>query len=199
MRTSTLWLVLLLAGRLAAQGLPLERAPLPDPHREPVSVTWGDLGNLPGASEREVDRQPARFWAVPTVLTVREEQIGPHRVPRGTRVHYTPTGRVRDALLPVNTVLQGLPVRGDGHSWMTAFHPEGGLATAWLARVTVIDGLPCTRATTLGGLLGRNDRVTLHPDGRLASCRLARDTVYRGQRLRKGQRVFLDAEGRLLP
>lgn len=150
-------------------------------------------------SERKVDMPRDPLWAVPTVLTFREEVLGPDRVPAGTRLHYTPTGWVRDCLLPEPTELQGLPLRGDGQKWMTAFHPDGTIHTAWLDRSVPINGLPCARATIWAEWFGKDASITLHPDGSLASCRLARSITLEGRKYRRGQRVFLDPEGRLMP
>ncbi|MCA9783215.1 MAG: hypothetical protein KC518_06500 [Candidatus Cloacimonetes bacterium] len=167
---------------LAQEGIPLERAPLPE-----LSM------------ERVLQVQPAQVWAVPSVRLLKGDMLGENLLPADTRLLYTPTGWVRDCLLPAPMELQGLPLRGGGHDWMTGFHPDGSLRTAWLSRSTEIDGIPCARATVWAELFGKGGMTTLHPDGSLESCRLAKRCTIDGQTFRKGQRIRLDPEGHLVP
>jgi hypothetical protein len=97
-----------------------------------------------------------------------------------------------------DTEIQGHLCRGQGHGFMTEFHPNGQLKTAWLGRDEVIDGIPCAKFRFLSSLFGGGDRTHFHDDGRLAFCTLSEDFEIEGIQFDKGDEVRFDVNGNLV-
>jgi len=129
-----------------------------------------------------------------------EHTFGPAVLPANTQVrHFRPDGTPEDVHLGHDARYDGHLCRGEGPgSWMTGFHPDGGLKYCFLVDRETIDGFLCERGTFWGEVTG-GVIVEFHPDGKLESCRLAADATVAGQAFRKGQRVWLDAEGKPTP
>ena len=116
---------------------------------------------------------------------------------KGTTVALNPDGAIRYVFLPGTTMVGKHSCRGQGHGWMTHFHPNGELKLCWLSRDEVIQGVPCSRATFLGEFFGRKYATTeFHENGALASCVASTDTNVGGQHYEAGDRVKLGPDGR---
>jgi hypothetical protein len=128
----------------------------------------------------------------------REDTVTAQPLPPGTVVNLTPEGSLDWCFLPQNTVIQGHVCLGSGHGFMTGFHPNGQLKTAWLADDEVIQGIPCAKYRFLSSLFGGGERTVFDESGRLRYCTLSRDFTIEDQNLKKGDEVRFDREGRLL-
>ena len=116
---------------------------------------------------------------------------------KGSTVALKPDGTIRYVFLPGTTMVGEHSCRGQGHGWMTHFHPNGELQLCWLSRDEVIQGVPCSRATFLGEFFGRNYATAeFHENGALASCVASADASVGGQPYEAGDRVKLDQDGR---
>ena len=116
---------------------------------------------------------------------------------KGSTVALKPDGTIRYVFLPGTTMVGEHSCRGQGHGWMTHFHPNGELQLCWLSRDEVIQGVPCSRATFLGEFFGRKYATTeFHENGALASCVASADAIVGGQPYEAGDRVKLDQDGR---
>ena len=73
----------------------------------------------------------------------------------------------------------------------------GAVATAWLARDEVIQGIPCARATFWGELTGGGG-TRFDESGRLRRCRIARDVTIQGVPFEQGDQIRLDENGNLV-
>ena len=119
---------------------------------------------------------------------------------KGTTVALEPDGSLRYVFLPGTTMVGEHSCRGQGHGWMTHFHPNGELRLCWLSRDEVIQGVPCSRATFLGEFFGRKYATTeFHHNGALASCIASTSTDVGGRRYEAGARVKLDQGGTPIP
>ena len=116
---------------------------------------------------------------------------------KGTTVAFNPDGAIRYVFLPGTTMVGEHSCRGQGHGWMTHFHPNGELRLCWLSRDEVIQGVPCSRATFLGEFFGRKYATTeFHGNGALASCLASSATAVGGRSYAAGERVMLDPQGK---
>ena len=116
---------------------------------------------------------------------------------KGATVAFNTDGTIRYVFLPGTTMVGEHSCRGQGHGWMTHFHPNGELKLCWLSRDEVIQGVPCSRATFLGEFFGRKYATTeFHDNGSLASCIASRPTDVAGRHYEASERLRLDREGR---
>jgi hypothetical protein len=125
----------------------------------------------------------------------REAKISNAWLPGGAKVGVNPAGQLDFVALPRDMEIQGLVCRGG--DWMTAFHPNGKLAQAFLAVDQVIQRVPCSRATFWRELNRGYARaqVQLWPDGSLRYCRAAREVTLQGVTFKEGDPVRLDEQG----
>lgn len=116
---------------------------------------------------------------------------------KGTTVALNPDGEIRYVFLPGTTMVGEHSCRGQGHGWMTHFHPNGELRLCWLSRDEVIQGVPCSRATFWGEFFGGKYATTeFHDNGKLASCVASAAADIGGRHYEAGERVKLDRDGR---
>ena len=119
---------------------------------------------------------------------------------KGSTVALKPDGTIRYVFLPGTTMVGEHSCRGQGHGWMTHFHPNGELQLCWLSRDEVIQGVPCSRATLLGEFFGRKYATTeFHENGALANCIASTNTDVGDQHYEAGDRVKLDPDGKPIP
>jgi hypothetical protein len=119
---------------------------------------------------------------------------------KGSTVALNPDGTIHHVFLPGTTMVGGRSCLGQGHGWMTHFHPNGELKSCWLSRDEVIQGVPCSRATFFGEFFGRKYANTeFHENGALASCVASAAASVGGQRYEAGARVRLDQDGKPVP
>lgn len=128
----------------------------------------------------------------------REDTLSGQPLPPGTVVTLKPDGSLDWCFLQENTMIQGHLCRGSGHDFMTGFHPNGKLKTAWLAEDEVIQGIPCAKYRFMSGLFGGGERTLFDETGRLRYCRLSEAITIQGQHLKKGDEVRFDKEGQLV-
>jgi hypothetical protein len=128
----------------------------------------------------------------------REDTLSGQPLPAGTIVHLTPEGYLDWCFLQQNTVIQGHLCRGSGHEFMTGFHPNGQLKTAWLAQDEIIQRVPCAKYRFMSVLFGGGERTLFDENGRLRYCTLSDNITIEGQNLRKGDKVLFDKNGKLV-
>jgi hypothetical protein len=115
---------------------------------------------------------------------------------KGTTVAFNPDGTIRYVFLPGTTMVGEHSCRGQGHGWMTQFHPNGDLKMCWLSHDELIQGVPCSRATFFGEVFGRKYATTeFHDNGALASCVASAAADIGGRHYAAGDRVKLDPDG----
>jgi hypothetical protein len=116
---------------------------------------------------------------------------------KGTTVALNPNGSIRYVFLPGTTMVGTHSCRGQGHGWMTHFHPNGELRLCWLSHDEVIQGVPCSRATFWGECFGGKYATTeFHDNGMLASCVVSETADIGARHYEAGERVKLDRDGR---
>jgi len=128
----------------------------------------------------------------------REDTLSGQPLPAGTVVHFTPDGYMDWCFLQQNTEIQGHLCRGEGHGFMTGFHPNGQLKNAWLARDEAIQGIPCAKYRFMSVLFGGGENTTFYDDGRLRYTTLAEDITLDGHKLKKGEEIRFSKDGRLV-
>lgn len=147
------------------------------------------------------DRPCQKGWlhlhpnGVPSAFTAaRKITLARVAIPAGTWVRQNPDGMVTICAFPQDTEVQSHRCRGTGGSKgvQVAFYPDGALKQFFPPRPTSIDGVPCATGLVRGS-------IELHENGRLKSCRLADDLVRDGRKLRKGTRITLAPDGRIVP
>ncbi|RKX26212.1 MAG: hypothetical protein DRP45_04100 [Candidatus Zixiibacteriota bacterium] len=119
-------------------------------------------------------------------------------LPAGTVVHLTRDGALDWCFLQQDTEIQGHLCRGESHGFMTGFHPNGQLKTAWLARDEVIQGIPCAKFRFMSSLFGGGDATRFYDNGQLSFCTLSEDATIEGQKFEKGDPVRFDENGTLI-
>jgi hypothetical protein len=140
-------------------------------------------------------RIPAEFHpdgALGGCLLSREHVVGPHRFPVNSWLDFTPQHVLWQAWLSANTTLDGHTCRGDGYKqWSVRFHTNGRLAGCYLARDTLIAGVPCMRGTFLNEIRGGSrTALRLYANGSFRQCQAARAV---GDSIRKWQVVRRDS------
>jgi hypothetical protein len=128
----------------------------------------------------------------------REDTLSGQPLPAGTAVHLTPEGYLDWCFLQQNTLIQGHMCSGSGPNFMTCFHPNGQLKTAWLAKDEIIQEIPCAKFRFLSVLFGGGDNTVFDENGRLRYCTLADNITFEGQKLKKGDDVRFDKDGKLV-
>jgi hypothetical protein len=128
----------------------------------------------------------------------REDTLSGQPLPPGTVVNLTPEGSLDWCFLEQNTMIQGHLCLGSGHEFMTGFHPNGQLKTAWLAQDEIIQGIPCARYRFMSVLFGGGERTLFDENGRLRYCTLSQDITLEGEKLKVGEEVRFDKDGKLI-
>ena len=128
----------------------------------------------------------------------RDDTLSGQPLQAGTVVHLTEDGKLDWCFLQQDTEIQGHMCRGETHGFMTGFHPNGQLRTAWLARDEVIQGIPCAKSRFLSSIFGGGDATRFHVNGQLSFCTLSDDITIEGHVFKKGDTVRLDDLGKLI-
>jgi hypothetical protein len=128
----------------------------------------------------------------------RDDTLSGQPLAAGTVIHLTAEGVLDWCFLQENTMIQGHFCLGSRHDFMTGFHPNGKLKTAWLAQDESIEGIPCARFRFLSKVFGGGDRTTFHDNGRLHLCTLSAPATIQGKLLNKHTVVEFDSDGKLV-
>lgn len=113
--------------------------------------------------------------------------------PAGTFVFCDTTGAIAVCAFPTNQQVQGYICRGNGgiEGIRTGFYPNGRLRFFYPPEDIVIDCILCDASLFHGG-------ISLHENGRLAKCKIAQNVVIDGIMYKKGAKLRLDQEGRVI-
>lgn len=128
----------------------------------------------------------------------REDTLSGQALAAGTVIHLTPEGILDWCFLQEDTMIQGHLCLGSAHNYMTAFHPNGTLKTAWLAQDEMIEGIPCAKFRFLSSWFGGGDRTSFHDNGRLQFCTLAASATIQGNKYAKNTRLEFGPDGRII-
>ena len=132
----------------------------------------------------------------------REDTLSGQRLPAGTGVHFTEDGLFNWCMLQKDSEIQGYLTRGEGHGFMTEFHPKGQVKTVYLVKDQVIQGIPCAKFRFLSAVFwpvhGKNGGTYFHENGQLKYCELSKNYSIEGQRFRRGDAVRFDQDGKLV-
>jgi hypothetical protein len=128
----------------------------------------------------------------------RDDTLSGQPLAAGTIVHFTKDGIMDWCFLQRDTEIRGHLCRGHGHSWTTAFHPNGQPKLIWLARDEVIQGIPCRAASFWTEVFGAGAGVDFYEDGQLKHCMLSKDFVVGGRQREKGESLTFDRNGKLI-
>ncbi|MDP7609834.1 MAG: hypothetical protein QF814_08965 [Candidatus Marinimicrobia bacterium] len=123
-------------------------------------------------------------------------------LPKGTGVHFTEDGVFDWCFLQQDTEIQGHLCRGDGHSFMTSFYPNGQLRTAWLAINEAIQGIPCAKfrffSALFAGIHSKTGQTSFYENGQLRYCELSENITIEGELLRKKEAVRFNSDGTMI-
>ncbi|MCH7878758.1 MAG: hypothetical protein IH914_05545 [candidate division Zixibacteria bacterium] len=132
----------------------------------------------------------------------REDTLSGQILPAGTGIHFTQDGQFNWCFLQEDTEIQGYLCRGDGHGFMTEFHPNGQVRTVYLAEDQVIQGTPCARFRFLSAVFnpihGKNGNTSFHENGQLRYCELSENFSIEGRSFRRGDAVRFNQNGKLV-
>lgn len=115
-------------------------------------------------------------------------------IPAGTWVAQKPDGVIRVCAFPSDTEVQGHSCRGGSGGpagVQAAFYPSGRLKQYFLREDQTVQGVPCESGVF-------NQSIELHENGALKSCKLSQDFTREGHTHRRGDRIQLDEQGRIL-
>ena len=117
--------------------------------------------------------------------------IASHSLTASSWITLDESRRLRSAWLSRDTRLAGHLCHGTGYKgFAVTFHDDESLHTCYLARDTVINGVPCVRGSFWTEIRGGTKSVArFHPDGSLAGCQLSRDVVIDGVRHARWSRI----------
>jgi hypothetical protein len=136
-----------------------------------------------------------RANGVPAGFTAsRDIDLGRFSIPAGTWVFQDAGGTVTVCAFPKDTEVQGHLCRGGwggSEGVQAAFYPDGALKQYFLARNSVIQGVPC-KAGSL------NESVELFENGRIRACVLSRDFRIGARTYPQGARVHFNQEGAIV-
>ena len=132
----------------------------------------------------------------------REDTLSGQPFPSGTGVHFTAEGIFDWCFLQQDTKIQGHLCRGGGHDFMTIFHSNGQLRTAWLAENEVIQGIPCSKfrfiSAVFVGIHGKTGQTSFYENGQLRYCELSENMIIEGKLYRKKDAVRFNPNGKLV-
>ena len=121
-----------------------------------------------------------------------------HTFLKGTGLSFRENGTIDWCFLAQDSIIQGHLFQGGGHSWMTLFYPSGKLKSGGLAKVQVIDGIPCAKGTMWNEMFGGGGRTHFYESGKLQYAKVAKTVQYRGTNIKKGKHVRLSEDGAIL-
>ncbi len=102
----------------------------------------------------------------------RDTRFPGQRLPAGTWILLRDTGLLYGAWLPHDARLSGRLCKGTGYKgWSVRFHPNGSLASCYLPRDTIVDGVPCVKGSFRNEIRYRGrTHANFSTDGRLLRC-----------------------------
>jgi antitoxin component YwqK of YwqJK toxin-antitoxin module len=129
----------------------------------------------------------------------RMDTLNGQPLPAGTVVNFSPAGLLDWCFLQHDTEIQGHLCKGQGHGWMTCFHPNGKLRVAWLGRDETIQGVPIAEYNWWADAFGKGAGVYFWENGLLRRCRISKEFSIEGKTFQKGDIVSFDSDGNLAP
>jgi len=165
--------------------------------------------NLPEGEVVEVDGVPCtggvEYYENGNLMhcsLARDDTLSGQPLAAGTGVHFTEEGVFEWCFFRENTLVQGYLVRGQGHGFMTRFHPNGKVRTTYLAEDQVIQGIPCAKfrflSAVFNGFHNKHGNTSFHENGQLSYCELSENFTIEGQRFRRADAVRFDRTGKLI-
>jgi hypothetical protein len=121
----------------------------------------------------------------------REIRFGDLTIQASSEISLTENDAPKSVFLAKDAREGNIVCRGGERAWSTALYTTGRLKTCWLASDTVIDGIPCVRASFAADVFGGGAETDFDESGRLKACKLARDTTVEGRLMRRGEHFRL--------
>lgn len=157
---------------------------------------------ISGVSCDRTGRAFAEFFttgALRSCPLLRDTTIQGHAFHAGSWITLDRRGALTRAWLSRDTRLSGHLCHGTGYKGFSVeFRPDGSLQLCYLARDTVIQGIPCIHGsfwTEIRG--GSRTGASFWPDGSLAACQLSSDATIGGVRYPRRTRVIRHEDGRV--
>jgi hypothetical protein len=126
-----------------------------------------------------------------------EDTLSGQPLAEGTVVSFTDAGALDWCFLQKNIEIQGHLCKGEGHGFMTCFHPNGKLRLAWLGREEVIEGIPVAEYNWWADAFGKGSGTYFWENGKLRRCRIGKDIIIEGHAFLEGDIAMFDQEGKL--
>ena len=130
-------------------------------------------------------------------VLAREDTLSGQSLPLGTIVFFSRDGVMESCFLQRDTEIQGHLCKGRSDNWSTAFHPNGELKLAWLAKDEIIQDVPCASVSFWKDAFGSGAGTYFFADGKLRGCKLAQDATVGGLSFRKGDHVAFEENGKV--
>jgi hypothetical protein len=129
----------------------------------------------------------------------REAAFGEAQLPEDSTIFLSPEGKPVSAFLSRDTTIHGYLCHGDHHNgYATAFYPGGELKVCWLAADQEVRGVPCMQAGFIADVFGGTVGVYFYQSGKLQTCKLSRDATIQERKFKRGEHIYLDADGRVI-
>ncbi len=126
--------------------------------------------------------------------------FGQAAIPKGSWINLRHDGRPDFVFLEHDTWIGGYLCKGGGllgptEGAMTVLYPDGKLRICWLAKDTVIEGVPCAHASMVADAFGGGSGTEFHENGRLKACKLSRNFAVGDHVFRQGDHIRLKENG----
>ncbi len=161
-----------------------------------ISVLWPQEVSC----SNEIEYYPNDY--IEFCILAREDTLSGEIFPSGTGIHFSENGIFDWCFLQQDTNIQGHLCRGNGHNFMTSFHPNGKLKTCWLADDELIQGIPCSKFRFISAIFvsfhGKSGQTSFHENGELQYCELSENLIIEGKPYNKTDAVRFDHAGDLL-
>jgi hypothetical protein len=132
-------------------------------------------------------------WRLDELQLSRDYERNGVFMPEGTWVFPDARGNPGTCMFPRDMEIQGYLCRGGGmgkNGFMTQFYSTGRLRLFWSREPVEVDGFTCKDSLFTG--------ISLHNNGRLRECILDKPVTLSAVTYRKGTRLRLDAEGKVV-
>jgi hypothetical protein len=119
-------------------------------------------------------------------------EIQGNRIPKGSWIRLHPDQTLQFCSFPEETTIQGYVCDGGwggSEGVSTSFYPSGKLASFYMPKNAVIQGIPCQA--------GSFRPIFLYENGNLKQCTLSQDADIGGRNVTAGQTVVLDEGGQV--
>jgi hypothetical protein len=130
---------------------------------------------------------------------VRDDTVFGRTMPGGAFLHFDSAGVYTFFFLKKTARFADFDLAGSGSGVSHDVYPDGAPRGLWFQRSQEVQGVPCRGGNVFIGEVFRvSSRVRFHATGALLGCTLSRDATVAGRALRRGTRIELSVDGRLV-